>query len=236
LTATGLFDYITVMPRTARSVQAGLIYHVLNRGNGRMRLFYKDSDFAAFQRVLGEGLESYDVDLLTYCLMGNHWHLVVRPRTDDALGRFMGWVGVTHVRRHHEHYHTRGGGHLYQGRYKSFPVQEDRHFLTLCRYVEANPVRAKLVKSAADWPWSGWHERQTDRPALGLTPWPVDRPRGWLQLLDQPLPEPQVTQLRQSANRGRPLGQERWVIKTAERLSLQHTLRDPGRPRKENNQ
>lgn len=109
------------MPRTARAIKAGVIYHVLNRGNARMPLFHKDADFDAFEQVLGEGLERYPVDLLTYCLMGNHWHLVLRPRTDEALGRLMGWIGVTHVRRHHAHYHSRGGGHLYQGQFKSFP-------------------------------------------------------------------------------------------------------------------
>jgi putative transposase len=224
------------MPRTARSVQAGFTYHVLNRGNGRMNLFHKESDFAAFQRVLAEGLELYEVELLTYCLMNNHWHLVLRPRSDEALGRFMGWVGVTHVRRHHEHNHTRGGGHLYQGRYKSFPVQEDRHSLTLCRYVEANAVRANLVKSASDWPWSGWHDRQCAKPALPLAPWPVDRPRGWLEVLNQPLSDGQITQLRLSMQRGRPLGEAPWVNKVVEQLGLQHTLRNAGRPRKKKNQ
>jgi putative transposase len=75
-----------------------------------MRIFRKAADYEAFERVLAEGLEHYPVELLTYCLMPNHWHLVVRPQTDQALGRWMGWVGVTHVRRHHEHYHRRGEG------------------------------------------------------------------------------------------------------------------------------
>ena len=141
-----------------------MIYHVLNRGNGRMRLFHKEGDYDAFERVLAEGLERYSVDLLTYCLMPNHWHLVVRPRTDEALGRLMGWVGVTHVRRHHEHYHRRGAGHLYQGRYKSFPVAEDDYFLMLCRYVEANPMRAKLVERAEEWQWCGFWRRATSEP------------------------------------------------------------------------
>ena len=91
--------------------------------------------------------------------MPNHWHLVVRPGTNEALGRWLGWVGVTHVRRHHEHYHRRGGGHLYQGRFKSFPVSSDEHFLTLCRYVEANARRAKLVARAEQWQWSGLWQR-----------------------------------------------------------------------------
>ena len=90
------------MPRTARATEGGVIYHVLNRGNGRMRIFRKAGDFDAFEHVLGESLQRYAVELLTYCLMPNHWHLVARPKTDDALGRWIGWMGVTHVRRHHE--------------------------------------------------------------------------------------------------------------------------------------
>ena len=135
------------MPRTARVAPGGYVFHVLNRGNGRMNLFHKDADFFAFERILAEGIKRYPVDLLSYCLMTNHWHLVLRPRADDGLGRLMGWVCVTHVRRHHEHYHSRGGGHLYQGRFKSFPVQEDRHFLMLCRYVEANDRGAQRCRS-----------------------------------------------------------------------------------------
>jgi putative transposase len=88
------------MPRKARAVEAGLLYHVLNRGNARLRRFRKDEDFAAFERITAEGLEQYPVDLLTYCLMGHHWHMVLRPRTDEALGRLMGWLGVPHLRRH----------------------------------------------------------------------------------------------------------------------------------------
>jgi putative transposase len=146
-----------------------------------MRLFYKAADYAAFERVLTESLERYPVDLLTYCVMPNHWHMVVRPRTDEALGRWMGWIGVTHVRRHHEHYHRRGGGHLYQGRFKSFPVADDEYFLALCRYVEANALRAKLVKRAEEWQWTGLWRRLHRKQDLPLAEWSVDRPRGWLE-------------------------------------------------------
>jgi len=224
------------MPRTARSVEAGLIYHVLNRGNGRQRLFHKDGDFLAFEQVLGEGLKRYPVELLTYCLMPNHWHLVLRPGTNQALGKLMGWVGVTHVRRHHQHYQTRGGGHLYQGRFKSFPVQEDRHFLVLCRYVEANAVRAGLVKDVDHWRWNGAHTRRHGNKLPSLSDWPVDRPRNWVALLNDPLDEDQVESLRTSVNRGRPLGEEAWVVKMADRLDLGFTLRDAGRPKKGENQ
>lgn len=220
------------MPRTARAIKAGLIYHVLNRGNARMTLFRKDEDFDAFERVLGQGLERYPVDLLTYCLMGNHWHLLLRPRTDEALGRLMGWIGVTHVRRHHAHYHSRGGGHLYQGRFKSFPVQGDEHFLTVCRYVEANPVRAGLVDRAADWPWGGYYARGDGDKPFTLATWPVARPRNWSATVNRNLRANTLDQLRLSTNRGRPWGSESWVRATAKRLDLHHTLRNAGRPRK----
>src|SRR5260221_11811046 len=141
------------MPRQRRQAPGGMIYHCLNRGNGRQRLFHKPADYEAFITILGQAMDRTPVDLLSYCLMPNHWHLVLRPAGDADLASFMRWVGVTHVRRHHAHYHTRGGGHLYQGRFKSFPAQDDRHLLTVLRYVEANALRARLVDRAEDWRW-----------------------------------------------------------------------------------
>jgi putative transposase len=171
-----------------------------------------------------------------YCLMSNHWHLVLRLRTDEALGRLMGWVGVTHV-RHHEHYHTRGGGHLYQGRFKSFPVEEEVYFLRLCRYVEANALRARLVKRAEDWPWCGLYARRQRGKPFTLSAWPVDRPRNWAAEVNEPLDREDLKAVRTSVNRGRPLGDSGWVQSTARRLGLEFTLRNPGRPRlKKDNQ
>ena len=225
-------DYAAWMPRTARSIEGGLVYHVLNWGNGRMRLFYNEGDYDGFERVLAEGLERHPVVLLTYCLMPHHWHLVVRPGTDASLGRFMGWVGVTHVRRHQENHHRRGAGHLYQGRYKSFPVAEDDHFLTLCRYVEGNALRAKRVQRAEEWRWSGLWRRAHRSQGLPLGSWPVERPRNWTRLVNAGLPSQELREVRICAKRGRPLGPAPWVQATAARLGLEFTLRSPGRPRK----
>jgi putative transposase len=196
-----------------------------------MRVFHKAADYAAFERVLAEGLERYPVDLLTYCLMPNHWHLVVRPKTDEALGRWMGWVGVTHVRRHHEHYHSRGGGHLYQGRFKSFPVAADDYFLALCRYVEANALRAGLVERAEDWQWCGLWRRANGGDGPPLADWPVQRSRNWLAWVNRRLNDEQLEEIRRCVERGRSLGPEAWVLQTAARLGLEFTLRGPGRPR-----
>jgi len=142
------------MPRSARVAPGGVVFHVLNRANAGLDLFEHGGDFAAFEAVLAEALEAFPgVELFAYCLMHNHWHLVVRPRRDGELGRFVQRLTVTHVRRRHEHRGTTGRGHLYQGTYKSFPVQADEHLLALCRYVERNAMRAGLVRRAAEWRW-----------------------------------------------------------------------------------
>ncbi len=125
-----------------------MLDHVHNRGNGRMRLFSKAEDWDPFERVVAQRSGHFPVDLLAYCLMPDLWHPVMRARTDASLGRRLGWVGVTHVRRHHEHYHKRGAGYLYHGHYKSFPVAEDDCFLTLCRQVEA-AARARVEATAS---------------------------------------------------------------------------------------
>ena len=121
------------------------MYHVLNRANARMTIFHKPDDYAAFERVLAEAVERTKTRLLAYCLMPNHWHLVVWPEKDGELSRFTGWLTLTHTQRWHAHRHTTGSGHLYQGRFKSFPLQDDAHFFTVCRYVERNALRANLV-------------------------------------------------------------------------------------------
>lgn len=140
------------MPRTARASVGGICYHVLNRGNGRMRVFHKEADYAAFLTLIGEAVERLPLRVLSYCLIPNHFHLVLLPRDDGDLSRWMQWLLTAHVRRYHRHYH--GSGHVWQGRFKAFPIQRDEHLLTVMRYVERNPLRAKLVRRAEAWRWS----------------------------------------------------------------------------------
>ncbi len=222
------------MPRQSRVDEAGSIYHVLNRGNCRQQIFFKDDDYDAFLRVLAEGLEKYPVDVFSFALMPNHWHLVVRPNKDGQMGRLFRWVGGTHTLRHHGHYKTRGFGHLYQSRFKSFPVQDDSHFYTVCRYVERNPLRAKLVTSAKLWKHGSlfrWNQTSEPKPAL-LTPWPIRRLPNWNDRVDEPLSKQELDALRTSVERGRPFGSDEWVDEVAEKHGLWSTLRPVGRPRK----
>lgn len=142
------------MPRTARASVADVCYHVINRGNGKRSIFHADSDYASFLKLLNEAKDHTPMRLLAYCLMPNHVHLVVRPVGDGDLGRWMQWLLTSHVRRYHRHYQT--SGHVWQGRFQAFPIQEDDHLLTVIRYVERNPVRAAglAVSKAEHWPWS----------------------------------------------------------------------------------
>jgi putative transposase len=111
------------MARTLRYAPGGFVYHVLNRAVARLPLFQKDGDYQAFERVLAEALQRLPMRLLAFCLMPNHWHLVCWPRNDGHLSEFVRWLSVTHSMRWHAHYHTGGTGHIYQNRFKSFPIE-----------------------------------------------------------------------------------------------------------------
>lgn len=217
------------MPRLLRRIEPDLVYHVLNRGNRRMRIFRKPRDYQAFLVCLTQALARYRVELLAWCLMPNHWHLVLRPRGEDQLQQFMRWLTVTHVRRHHGHY-GQATGHLYQGRYKHFCVEADDYFLNLCRYVEANALRGKLVSQAQQWPWSSLHQRLHRVAEPPLCDWPMDRPRAWTALVNEAMPQEQLQQMREHLKRDRPLGSEKWTKAIAARLGLEQTLRPRGRP------
>jgi putative transposase len=216
------------MPRTTRRIEAGLIYHVLNRDNGRRVLFSKDADFAAFVKLLAEAVNQFDVDLLAWCLMPNHWHLLLRPHSANALSRMMAWMTVTHARRHHRHYPNPGTGHLYQGRFKSFPVQDDEHFLIVARYIHANPQRAGLVKRARDWRWSDLGA--IDGPPIA--PWPIQRPPNWTRRVESHQNQADQEMVETSIRRGAPFGSAPWVRRTAERLNLASALNPRGRPKR----
>jgi putative transposase len=226
------------MPRTNRIAPGGWVFHVLNRGNARDEIFEDVGDYLAFEAVLRETAERFRMRLLAYCLMPNHWHLVLWPREDGDLGRFMQRLTTTHVRRWHLHRRSVGHGHLYQGLYKSFPIQQDEHFLTVCRYVERNALRAKLVKHAEDWRWSSLAVRrmtpaQAEREnAPALADWPVDPPRQWLRVVNEPQSDAELEALRRAVQRGRPFGGATWEKQAATRLGLQSTFRPRGRPRK----
>ena len=220
---------LPAMPRRLRVSSGGYAYHVLNRAVGRARIFGKLRDFEAFEEVLGEAKRRLPVRLLAWCVMSNHWHLVLWPRGDGDLSEFMRWLTVTHTQRWHAAHHTSGSGPLYQGRFKSFPIQEDEHLLTVLRYVERNALRANLVQRAEEWRWSSlWHRAQGGSSLLDDGP--LSLPRDWRRRVQSPETEAGLAALRRSVVRGAPFGEDSWQERTAKRLGLESTLRARGRP------
>lgn len=217
------------MPRTARASVGGICYHVINRGNGRAKVFLTPTDYDAFVTLLERAGQRVAMRVLAYCLMPNHFHLALWPYRDGELGRWMQWLLTAHVRRYHQHYHSEG--HVWQGRFKAFPIQQDDHLLTVLRYIERNPVRAGLVARAEEWRWSSARDWGAAMLPSGLTAGPVPRPPQWTEFVNDALTTAELERLRHSVNRGTPYGSESWRERTAAALGLESTLHPRGRPR-----
>lgn len=223
------------MGRALRTDAKDYVYHALNRANGRATIFRGKADYELFEKVLEEAKGVVDtVRILSYCVMPNHWHMVLYPARDGDLSKFVNWLTLTHTQRYHAQHGTIGHGHLYQGRYKSFLCEEDHHYISLVRYVERNPLRAHLVKRAEDWRWgSAWRRLNgTQEQKKLLSEWPVPMPRGYSALLNQPQSEKEVEALRRRITRGNPYGSDAWGERMIGRFQLETTVRERGRPRK----
>jgi putative transposase len=219
------------MPRTARIAPGGIIHHVLNRGVGKTRVFRSPKDHEAFQRCLLQTLDAVPMRILGYCVMPTHWHLLLWPRKDGELARFMMRLTNMHVRRWLTAHDQVGSGHLYQGRYKSFSMQADDHLSTVARYIERNALRAKLVRRAEQWPWSG--VGQCLLPVglrVPLSNWPIKRRPDWLEWLNAPQTAAEEAAINQSIREGRPYGSAAWMSTSMKRLGWQEPKK-PGRPR-----
>lgn len=220
------------MGRVPRVDVGGEVYHVINRANARLQIFFKEEDYKLFEEILKEGVTKYDTRLLSYVVMPNHFHLVLYPQHDGDLQRFMQWLTLTHTHRWHVQNKTIGSGHLYQGRYKSFLIQQDDHLLTVIRYVERNPLRAKLVKKVESWEYSSLHRRLHNIKSVPLAPWPIATPKDYLSFIQKPHTSAELEEARYAVNKGKPYGSDGWTNNMIDRHKLDMTIRERGRPRK----
>jgi putative transposase len=223
------------MPRRPRVCPAGTCFHVINRAVARLTLFEKAEDYEAFERVLELAHQRVGLPIFGYAVMPNHWHFVVQPKTKTQVTDFFRWLTHTHTMRWHAHYHTEGTGHLYQGRFKAFPIEEDDHLLAVLRYVERNPLRAGLSEKAEDWKHTSlWRRTYGDQGATDLlSPWPIPRPRNWKAMVNRAQNEAELNSIRHSLKKNSPFGSQVFVSQAAVRLKLEHTLRSRGRPKKQ---
>jgi putative transposase len=227
------------MPRPLRPIDDGLVYHVINRGNNRMNVFRKQADFRAFLDALADLKARKPFRLYGYCLMHNHFHLLLQP-IETTVSRLVQSLLVSHTQRYHKHY--RSGGHVWQGRFKSPVIQADEHLLAVLRYIEANPLRARLVVRAEDYAWSSYraHGLGEANPIVDalityeqLSPYPKIRQRKWAEKVHLPMNEAALTRIRRSSATGLPYGSDAWLKRLSNKLQLDLTIRPRGRPRKE---
>lgn len=217
------------MPRIARGLADNFVYHILNRGNNKQIIFQKKQDYMAFINLMLKAKRRWPVKILAYCLMPNHFHMMITPIRAEYLSKWMQWLMTSHVRSYHEHYGT--SGHVWQGRFKSFIIQRDEHLITVMRYIDANPVRSRLVASAGDWLWSSHREMLGKSNRNLIDSAPVELPKDWESCVNDVIKKEELDGIRQSIRRQSPYGSVEWRLTVCKDLGLEHTIRPRGRPK-----
>jgi putative transposase len=189
------------MPRRARRNTSAPFFHVTNRTAHKHAIFLRANDYRAFLKVLAEGLRRYPVRLFCFCVLSNHWHLVVGPIDTKALTYFMRWVAATHASRWRRHHHSVGLGPVYQGRFHAEAIEEPGHLVRVCRYVERNALSAGLVARAQDWPWCSLAERLRRDPSIPLESTPYLCSDSWIEYVNSVLHTRDEVRLRQQRER-----------------------------------
>jgi putative transposase len=217
------------MPRPPRVDVGDMVYHVINRANKRVTIFQSEGDYKIFKELLEDIVLIRGMRIIAYCIMPNHWHLVLHPREDGHLGDTMRWLTTTHARRWLSVHKEIEGGHVYQGRYKSFPVETNKYLLHLIKYVERNPLRAKLVTRAEDWKHSSLRDRQSGKHSW-LSDDILSLPEKYLSWVNEQ--DENIETIRNSVNKGKPFGGDEWTLNTIEKFKLESTVNGKGRPKK----
>jgi len=215
-------------------------FHALNRGNNRADVFFDDGDRLAFLDAIAKAKARYPFRLYGYCLMSNHVHLALRPEPGESISRIMQSITVAHTWRHHRLHGS--SGHVWQGRFKSPAIQDGDPLLTLLRYIEANPLRAGIVKKPVDYPWSSHAARVSVSRDPLLDDFPEwaelganekSRRAAWRRRVARPLDDAELSRVRESSATGRPLGTNEWAVETLARLGCAPALpKRRGRPPK----
>jgi len=209
-------------------------YHVLNRANRRMQIFNDDGDYQIFELILSEAKEKFDMRIVAYCIMPNHFHLILHPKEDGDIQKFMQWLTLTHTQRLHAKNKTIGHGHIYQGRYKSFIVDDDDYLKTLLLYVEQNPLRAGLVKNLRNWKWGSYYVRNygnsEKKKMLSIHHYQITQ--NYNENINIKFSKEKLQSIGNSITRSKPYGSASWTEKIVKKFDLESAIRGVGRPRK----
>ena len=178
------------MPRTRRTTHAAFIYHVFNRAVKGTQLFESRDDYLDFQRLLQKARHRTPIRILAYCLMPNHWHLLLWPHQEGDLSSYMKWLCTTHASRWNKAHDLTGRGAVYQSRFKSVPVDKELNLLRVWRYVERNPLSAGLVETAEAWRWGSLWDRL--KAAEFVDSSPLQLPVNWVEIVNGGLTEEEL--------------------------------------------
>jgi len=207
----------------------------MNRAIAGTQLFPHPEDYQAFEAIMAEAFRRVPMRLLAYCLMPNHWHMMLWPFADGDLSRHMHWLTMTHARRLRRYRDTPGRGHVYQGPFKAFPIEMAGGVICVGRYIERNALTANLVPRAEEWRFGSLWRRMNPHINDGVPPlfeWPVIRPTDWIDLVNEPQNKKEIDAIRLSVARGRPFGPPEWQERVAAQLKIEHSMRVRGRPPK----
>jgi putative transposase len=219
------------MPRRRRISPDGFVQHIVNRGDHRETLFHKPADFRAFLALMAEAAFRVPMRIVAYCIMRNHFHLLLWPYHGIDLPAYMQLLMNLHIQRYLRHYPPESRGHIYQGRYTNSLIEGDHSFLRVMRYVEANALTAGIVNRAEHYKWTSVSQHASDPGRPPLVDGPLARPADWLTFVNSPASPEELTRIQRSARRGAPYGSEEWTKEVVRRYGLEHTVRPRGRPR-----
>lgn len=219
------------MPRYARQLIDRGYYHVINRGNGKQTIYHDTQDYSYFLHSAVYAKNAIPIDIYSYCLMPNHYHFVVRPQRSSNLSRWIHRI-MTKFNYYHQNRYTTVG-HLWQGPFKDFLIEDEYHLVNVLKYVEANPMRAGLASASAEWRWSSLSERFSARHYLLSDHFPITLPEDWKDFVDSPFDEEIMEKLHKSLKCQKPFGNDEWVKSVCLDFGLRNRTRARGRPKKE---
>jgi putative transposase len=202
----------------------------MNRAVRKTVLFKSVADYKAFIRVVREALHRYEVKVISYQVMPNHWHFVIICDRIEEVSNWLHWITGTHAIRWNLAHECRGTGAVYQSRFKAVPVQTESSLLRVCRYVERNALRAGLVSRAELWTWGSLCADGENCYSIPLGRWPILRPQNWIEIVNGPEGELELIALRKTIRRNQPIGDPVWQKAVAPFIGL--SMRPVGRPKK----
>jgi putative transposase len=232
LPVKGVFSYIQseAMPRVARCLVDGAIYHILNRGNAKQEIYFDDQDYSHFLESTIQSKRQYNITVYAYCLMPNHYHFIVQAEVSSHIGQ---WIQLI-MNKYNAYFRKKykSIGHIWQNRFKNFIIQNEDHLTVVMRYVERNPVEAGLTMSSFAWRWSSHQERHLNSKLSLCDQKNIPLPKDWTDYVDTPLHAMEQQKLKRSMKRQTPFGDDIWIEKICDELGMVNTLRSVGRPKK----